>query len=243
MIRPLIVTPGSLVTTQSLPATPTTIELSDYHHRYLQPSAQRQAARSHCQHGQQRHHLVIARIVGNATTRRDHEVGRQEPARATRGHERRRGGHGSRTGERDRDGSHTRPLRARLRAIQRRQVEAALPARHARRRSRSDSGSSARPPGPLIGCGFRSRNTAGTTTRNDSRINIHAVVVREHRRLPHHLTVEQRVARASAPASSELPCAIEPATAPAYALLERRVAGEDVRRRDRRGDTATCLVR
>ena len=68
MIRPLVVTPGTLVTTQSLPATPTAIELSDYHIGISKPLHSGKQLVRVTNVGRQRHHLVIARIVGNATT-------------------------------------------------------------------------------------------------------------------------------------------------------------------------------
>ena len=68
MIRPLIVTPGTLVTAQSLPATPTTIELSDYHIAISSPLHSGKQLVRVVNVGKQRHHLVIGRIVGNATT-------------------------------------------------------------------------------------------------------------------------------------------------------------------------------
>jgi uncharacterized cupredoxin-like copper-binding protein len=68
MIRPLVVSPGSPVTMRSLPATSTTIELSDYHIGISSPlHSGRQLVRV-VNAGKQRHHLYMARIVGNATT-------------------------------------------------------------------------------------------------------------------------------------------------------------------------------
>jgi uncharacterized cupredoxin-like copper-binding protein len=68
MIRSLVVTPGTPVTTQSLPAAPTTIELSDYHIAISNPlRSGKQLVRIE-NVGKQRHHLAIGRIVGNATT-------------------------------------------------------------------------------------------------------------------------------------------------------------------------------
>ena len=68
MIRSLVVTPGTPVTTHSLPATPTTIELSDYHVAISRPLHSGKQLVRVTNVGKQRHHLVIARIVGNATT-------------------------------------------------------------------------------------------------------------------------------------------------------------------------------
>jgi len=68
MIRSLVVTPGAPVTTQSLPPTPATIELSEYHIGISSPlHSGRQLVRV-VNVGKQRHHLVTGRIVGNATT-------------------------------------------------------------------------------------------------------------------------------------------------------------------------------
>ena len=68
MIRALVVTPGTHVTTQSLPAAPTTIELSDYHIGFSRPLRSGKQLVRVVNVGKQRHHLVIGRIVGNATT-------------------------------------------------------------------------------------------------------------------------------------------------------------------------------
>jgi uncharacterized cupredoxin-like copper-binding protein len=68
MIRSLLVTPGAQVTTRSLPATPTTIELSDYHIAFSSPLHSGKQLVRVVNVGKQRHHLVIGRIVGNATT-------------------------------------------------------------------------------------------------------------------------------------------------------------------------------
>jgi uncharacterized cupredoxin-like copper-binding protein len=68
MIRSLVVTPVTPATTQSLPATQTTIELSDYHIALSRPlHSGRQLVRV-LNVGKQRHHLNVTRIVGNATT-------------------------------------------------------------------------------------------------------------------------------------------------------------------------------
>jgi uncharacterized cupredoxin-like copper-binding protein len=68
MIRALVVTPGTQVTAQSLTATPTTIELSDYHIAFSNPLHSGKQRVRVVNVGKQRHHLVIARIVGDATT-------------------------------------------------------------------------------------------------------------------------------------------------------------------------------
>jgi uncharacterized cupredoxin-like copper-binding protein len=68
MIRTLIVTPGTPVRAQSLPATPTTIALSDYHIAFSSPLHSGKQLVRVVNVGKQRHHLAIARIVGNATT-------------------------------------------------------------------------------------------------------------------------------------------------------------------------------
>ena len=114
MIRPLIVTPGTPVTAQSLPSTPTTIELSDYHIDISEPLHSGTQLVRVVNAGKQRHRSRHGANRRQRDHRRDHEVGRQEPARATRGHERWRSRHGSRAIERDRTGSKARPLRARL---------------------------------------------------------------------------------------------------------------------------------
>jgi hypothetical protein len=68
MIRALIVTPGAQVTAQSLPAAPTTIELSDYHFSFSRPLHSGKQLVRIVNVGRQRHQLLIARIEGNATT-------------------------------------------------------------------------------------------------------------------------------------------------------------------------------
>ena len=67
MIRPLLITPGAPVTTRSLPTTPTTIELSEYHLGISRPLHRGKQLVRIVNAGKQRHHLIIARIVGNAT--------------------------------------------------------------------------------------------------------------------------------------------------------------------------------
>ena len=67
MIRSLLITPGSLVTTRSLPATPTTIELSEYHLGISGPLHSGKQLVRIVNVGKERHHLYIARIIGNAT--------------------------------------------------------------------------------------------------------------------------------------------------------------------------------
>ena len=68
MIRSLVVTPGSLVTTRSLPAAQTTIALSDYHLGISSPLHSGKQLVRIVNVGEHRHHLFIGRIVGNATT-------------------------------------------------------------------------------------------------------------------------------------------------------------------------------
>jgi uncharacterized cupredoxin-like copper-binding protein len=68
MIHSLVVTPATRVTTRSLPATATTIELSDYHIAFSSPLHSGKQLVRIVNVGKQRHHLVMGRIVGNATT-------------------------------------------------------------------------------------------------------------------------------------------------------------------------------
>ena len=68
MIRSLVVTPGSPVTARSLPVSSSTITLSDYHIGISIPLRSGTQLVRVVNAGTHRHHLVIARIVGNATT-------------------------------------------------------------------------------------------------------------------------------------------------------------------------------
>jgi hypothetical protein len=68
MIRPLVVTPGAPAPVRSLPAAQTTIELSDYHLGISSPLHSGKQLVRIVNVGEHRHHLIIARIVGNATT-------------------------------------------------------------------------------------------------------------------------------------------------------------------------------
>jgi uncharacterized cupredoxin-like copper-binding protein len=68
MIRSLVVTSGSPVTVRSLPATSSTIELSDYHIDISTPLQRGKQLVRVVNAGKHRHQLIIGRIVGNATT-------------------------------------------------------------------------------------------------------------------------------------------------------------------------------